>query len=164
MESIVTITRHIWSRRNNFIFNNKFLGPQQLIQEAKQQLKSFWQAQSSEETCSPSQLNTMSPTPKRWQKPKDEFLEVNWDATVDKRMNLTGLGGIARDSKGQIHFYDSCKVQQAMQPVVAEAMALRQLMLRCVDLDLQQIIYEGDCDLGCELNGRQSHSDNTNDP
>lgn len=48
LEIVDTIARHIWNRRNNFIFNNKFIGPKQIILAVKQQLELYTQAQNKE--------------------------------------------------------------------------------------------------------------------
>lgn len=65
--------------------------------------------------------------------------KVNWDVVVDAKANFTGLGGISRDSKGEVHVSYCSILTFAMKHELAKAMALRKSMTTCMELGLSPI-------------------------
>lgn len=64
---------------------------------------------------------------------------------MDSKSNITGLGMIARDSKGGIYMSACSNRQLRYQPVLAEALALRSAKFICKHLGLMNVILKGDC-------------------
>ncbi|XP_038698242.1 uncharacterized protein LOC119995857 [Tripterygium wilfordii] len=76
-----------------------------------------------------------------WLPPSSNWIKVNFDTAMGQ--NLTSSAAIARSSSGGILFA-SVYSGPRVDPTVGEAMALRIGVQSCLNLDLQEIQFEGD--------------------
>lgn len=83
-------------------------------------------------------------TKKGWMKPHGTQVKVNWDVALNNKVNTTGLGGLIRDSRGEVLISFCCCVQHHLQPVLVEVSVLRRTMTICLDLNISNIFFEGD--------------------
>lgn len=70
---------------------------------------------------------------------------MNWDAAVNQQANTIGIGGIVRDSDGEVLATFRIPQAPAQKPEVAEALALRKSMQVCLEIGLKQVVFEGNC-------------------
>jgi hypothetical protein len=60
-----------------------------------------------------------------WKPSRASSVNVNWDAAIDRRKNLMGVGVIARDHSGTV-LAVQCSVQiYILNPTIAEAIVLK---------------------------------------
>lgn len=64
---------------------------------------------------------------------------------MDQNNRSVGFGGVIRDKDGEVHVARCCNLAVVCQPAMAEAMALRKLMFICLELELNLVIFEGNC-------------------
>lgn len=57
----------------------------------------------------------------------------------------TGVGGLARDSTGEVLATFSSSYHFALPPDIAKATALRKALQLCHELGLRDVIFQGDC-------------------
>lgn len=139
-----TILRNLWLRKNSFLLDNKFPGPKQVVSSALLQLTFYREGNN----FTPGQQVVSSANPqgcviKNWAKPQGKILKCNWDAALN--LTTAGLGGIVRDSGGEVLVTLCCRSSSRLKPVVAEASALWTAMFICWELGLADIVFEGDC-------------------
>lgn len=82
---------------------------------------------------------------KKWMKMHQTQIKFNWDATIKVVTKCTGFGGLARGSAGEVLASFCSSYLSTLPPEIAEAMALRKIMLRCRDLDFSNMLFERDC-------------------
>jgi len=74
---------------------------------------------------SPSPTSQNPPSLPGWKPPNADTVNVNWDAAVDKRKNLMGVGVIARNHSGEV-LAAQCAVQRyIVDPAVAKAIGAK---------------------------------------
>lgn len=59
--------------------------------------------------------------------------------------NILGLGGIILNFDGEVIVFIRSGHNFSMPLVVAEVMTLRRVMILCLTLGLNHVIFEGDC-------------------
>lgn len=67
----------------------------------------------------------------KWSSPQAPFIKTNWDAAVKSSSKSIGLGGVVRNSVGEIQATFCRKMPTFLQPVIAEASAHRKAMSMC---------------------------------
>lgn len=77
--------------------------------------------------------------------PRDLLIKTNWDADVNSSSQSVGLGGVVRNSVRAILVIVCSKLPTNLQPDTAEVCTLRKVMSMCWDLNLSNIVFEGDC-------------------
>ncbi|XP_042974585.1 uncharacterized protein LOC122306215 [Carya illinoinensis] len=70
--------------------------------------------------------------------------KMNWDAALNQSRGLIGIGGLIRDSKGQVLGFLRAKRSLIVSPFVAEAYAMMMAVLFYKEAGFQTIIFEGD--------------------
>jgi hypothetical protein len=85
----LTIARHIWLRRNTFVFENIFLPPLPVLNGAKTLIAAFEEAIN----LMVVERNLVDPSQVRWKKPPPGVMKLNWDAilNVEKRLRVLVL-------------------------------------------------------------------------
>lgn len=78
--------RNIWIRRNDYIFNKKFISPYILLQKTKKKLKYF------PTTNAHSQQNTTIRHIDNISWTTNLILKANWDVIVNKKNKIMGIG------------------------------------------------------------------------
>lgn len=81
----------------------------------------------------------------RWKKPRDPLLKFNWDAAINATSKVTSLGGIIRDSTGEVHMVFSSNLNYVMRSKLANALVLRKAIFLCMELEIPTMIFEEDC-------------------
>lgn len=88
----------LWRRRNDWVFNQTFSRPQNLMKQANQKIEDLavinFQVPANPLT-SPSQTH-------QWLPPPPAVYKVNWDSGVDKVHCKMGVGAIIRDWEGRV--------------------------------------------------------------
>lgn len=135
--------RFIWLRRNNLVFEGKAESPCTTMTKVVSQLEEFHKAQLRE-----TQRQTNQPTVvvnKMWQPPDFHTTKANQDASCDFHNNITGLGGIFKDSEGEI-LASICSFKHLIhRPELVKALALRRIMKLSLELGFSYVVFEGDC-------------------
>lgn len=145
LELNVVILKQIWSRRNILVFEGKFDSPCTVLQKAKMLLENFQTSQLSDvPTMSKLTTNQENQT-NSWQPSGVNHPKANWDAVVDNKQQSTEIGRIIRNNKGAVHASSCCNRPIKHQPATAEALALREAMTICNDLNQTRVSLEGDC-------------------
>lgn len=88
-----TIFHNIWFRRNDFLFNNRFDCPKQVLNSTSVQCSTYHEA-----CCASTDKNSALPPVRRWTKPYENQLKFNWDAALG---TASGFGGVCRDYCGE---------------------------------------------------------------
>lgn len=80
----------------------------------------------------------------RWTKLEGLAVKVNWDAAVNIEAKKVGARVIRRDSQGDIMACLYTSADLTLKPVETEAFALRRMMEFCLELGVQDAVFEGD--------------------
>lgn len=72
------------------------------------------------------------------------YLRTNWDAATVAFSQSIGLGGIARNSDGEIIDVICSQLSYLLKPETAKTLALRKAMTMCWKLNVLTVIFEGD--------------------
>jgi len=84
------------------------------------------------------------PSQSSWNPSNADTVKVNWDAAVDKRKNLMGVGVIARNNSGAV-LAAQCAVQRfILDPAIAEVIGAKMGAKLGRTLGLHSIFLEGD--------------------
>jgi hypothetical protein len=136
----LTIARHIWLRRNTFVFENIFLPPLQVLNGAKTLIAAF------EEAINPMvvERNLVDPSQVRWKKPPPWVMKLNWDAILNVEKKATGIGVIIRDEGGDFVAALTKFIPYIVDPLIAESVAVWFAAQFICELGLQHMILEGD--------------------
>uniref|UniRef100_A0A803P6E4 RNase H type-1 domain-containing protein n=1 Tax=Cannabis sativa TaxID=3483 RepID=A0A803P6E4_CANSA len=106
----------------------------------------IWKARNDAKTQSfESDLPTGVITSPRWDPPRLNTIKVNVDASFfasDKRL---GIGWLARDHEGWIMYALAVAHQVVVEPVMAEAIGLKEVLNWLKTTDFQQVVVESDC-------------------
>lgn len=100
LEEVAYISKFIWQRRNELVFQKGFTHPNALIFKAKYELHCY---KNSIETHN--RLDTtlsLNTTGVKWQKPSTDISKVNWEATSDQRKQKLGLRFIIQNFEGLV--------------------------------------------------------------
>lgn len=104
-----------------------FASPKQVLSAAATQLDIFQTASWQGERRLSQQNHKAANT--RWRTLEEPYVKADWDAALNIVTNSTGLGGIIRDSNGEAMVTVCSSLRQTTSPLLAEALALRKLML-----------------------------------
>lgn len=98
MHLVAYIARSLWHRRNDFVFNDKFMHPNLLPVKAQDDLSAFSSVPQTFIPICPTQRSC--PTNIHWEKPPHGSLKVNWDAACNLEPGRFGFGAIIHDEQG----------------------------------------------------------------
>lgn len=138
----VVILRNIWKRRNEFIFENKFVHPKEVNLLASKLMEHFYKAETDGQTNRADASRNQRKEMQKWISPEENWRKANQDAAVNVEAKVTRLGMCIRDSEGDIQVSASCNVQSKYQPEIAEALALRKSMDICKDLGFNNVVFQ----------------------
>jgi len=113
------------------------------VENAKETLEDFQKVKA--QTSSPRRAPLDRQT--KWSKPPLGRIKLNWNASVDRKNKLMGVGLIARDHTGQVRAPLCTHKPYVIDPTTAEALAARQGVELCHNLGFQSIVLEGDAQL-----------------
>lgn len=72
-------------------------------------------------------------------------MKTNWDVAINTTTNISGLGGLMRYSNREVLVSFCCSINSLTKLKLAEALALRKAMSICWELELPNVLFEGDC-------------------
>ncbi|XP_042974665.1 uncharacterized protein LOC122306301 [Carya illinoinensis] len=142
LELMVMVLKRIWLRRNNFVFENKFEKPDVLFKLAADSLFQFKQVQQQSHKNQDAGIRRRRSC--RWKAPAKDQVKVNWDAALKIKEGRMGIGVVIRDENGDVMVSLCSQKRNVRDPLVAELQALRQAMKLCADLNITEVIFEGD--------------------
>ena len=119
-QTFVVVTRRIWLRRNEFLYEGAFSPPGAIIKQAETVIKDYNQAQSGEMLRGYQEEHHVSG---KWTNPQQGWYKVNFDAAVDKKEERIGLGTIIRNHLGDLVAMKSLTRVGLFEPTTAEALA-----------------------------------------
>jgi hypothetical protein len=141
MELFAMVAQRIWFRRNRFVFEGVFTPPNCLIRGAKEALQDFKKAHDSSFILSHPNPPSLS---HQWSKPPQGVYKLNWDAAVDRKQRLIGVGIVARDCKGKVLAARCSFHRYISNPAVAEAFGAKICAEFGLFLGLRNVVLEGD--------------------
>jgi ribonuclease HI len=135
------VTRWIWLRRNELLYEGSFSHPVAIIKQAETVIKDYNQAQSGEILrCNQEE----QPASGKWTNPQQGWYKVNFDAAVDKQGERIGLGTVIRNHLGDLVAMKSLTRVGLFEPIAAEALAAAMAVQLAQEMGLSQINMEGD--------------------
>jgi hypothetical protein len=140
LELVAVIAQKLWLRRNTVVYGGAFLNPICLIKCATEELEDFHLATDNGQPVSQAMVNRSQ----SWVKSPDGKLKINWDATVNKKNKIIGVGIVIQDHKGVVRATMCSSKPYVSDPTVAEALGARQAVELCRNLGFQNILLEGD--------------------
>jgi hypothetical protein len=143
LELATIIAQKLWLRRNQWVFEGTLIPPKCLIIGARDSLEKYWEANTSSSCFDAWDYSTQTV----WKSPRADSVKVNWDATIDRRKNLMGVGVIACDHTGTV-LAAQCLVQRyILDPTIAEAIGAKMGAELGRVLGLHSIFLEGDANV-----------------
>lgn len=125
------IMRSLWLRRNQFVFENNFTSPSQVIGAVREQIREFQLAQTVvEKNCH--SRTTMRQV--RWKKPNMGQVKVNWDAAINKKQRKVEIGVAIRDEMGEALTACCDQKMHVQHSATTKCMALWKAIELCRDL------------------------------
>ncbi|XP_059429170.1 uncharacterized protein LOC132162980 [Corylus avellana] len=79
-----------------------------------------------------------------WQPPPSGMVKLNWDAAVDAKEKIIGLGIVGRDEKGSFLAALSKQMRTDISPVGAEIYAALHAVQFCIEQCYSKAWFEGD--------------------
>jgi hypothetical protein len=140
LELFAVIANKIWSRRNKVVFGGSLLPPSILIKEATKLLGDFRK----HFAITVELVNGGFSSHNRWLKPEINRIKINWDATLDGRKKIMGMGIVARDCLGVVKATMCADISYIRDPIVAEAIGARGAAQFGHEIGFSSIELEGD--------------------
>ncbi|WOG89983.1 hypothetical protein DCAR_0209224 [Daucus carota subsp. sativus] len=136
----------IWRARNDLIWNQKFSTVNKVVAAAKQNLTQWILAQSrSSHTLLQPQVKGDGGT--IWVKPQPNTVKVSVDAAIFEDKEEVGFGLVARDSEGSLIQAKAVSHTELLDPVLAEAMAVKEALSWIDEMQWPATTLESDCQI-----------------
>ena len=142
MQVFVMVARQLWFRRNGVIHEGEMLSPSMVIKQARDMLEGYELAVHPVEAEVPRQVHV--PPNILWKAPPDDYIKVNWDASIDVARQLMRMGVVARNNRGEVLAMFCATKRCALEPSAAEALAAWQAAQLGLRMQWRKIILEGD--------------------
>jgi hypothetical protein len=140
LKLFAVIAHKIWSRQNRVVFGGSVLPPSILIKEALELLGDFRK----DSATTIDLVNGGQTLHSRWLKPATNSIKINWDAAMDGRKKIMGMGIVARDRLGVVKAAMCAVVPYIRDPTVAEAIGARRAVQFGQEMGFSLIELEGD--------------------
>lgn len=88
--------------------------------------------------------NNKGKQPTVWKKPKERYVNTNWDVTLDEKAKRIGMGFIIRNEDSEVVTAACSSNENIVQPALAECMVLLRAAEFCQARGFSQVILEGD--------------------
>jgi hypothetical protein len=131
---IITVMWAIWTSRNNIVHDKGSLDPIQSMKITRDALAVLEV---------PRQHATILPG-HGWRPPDDDWMKINTDAGISLDARKGGAGGIARSPTGFVGAW-SKPYPGITDPLIAEAMSLREGVIFAKLRGFQRVVFEVDC-------------------
>jgi ribonuclease HI len=97
------------------------------------------------------QSGTMFQLPSIWEKPKEDFMKVNFDGAFHEATGTGGWGFIIRNHRGEFVAAGAGRLSHLRDPLHAETLACIAAVKGAAVLGARKVIFESDCsNLGSE--------------
>jgi ribonuclease HI len=143
MSLTVVVFHRIWLRRNKMIFEEQFYSPMKVFIEASQLFEDFKMYNLRESLLKVPNVEG-SNICKSWKLPNAGFVKVNWDASLNPKSSLVGLGCVIRNENGYVIGAKCYACRATVDPLCAEAMAALFALEFGYEMDFVNIESEGD--------------------
>ncbi|XP_035547375.1 uncharacterized protein LOC118348911 [Juglans regia] len=140
LEEIAITAYHVWKRRNYFVFEGKFISPITICDQSLNALddyKNFVKQPPIRKANNSAMIQT-------WEAPPPNTFKVNLDAAIDKIKCKVGVGVIIRDCEGKVIASLRSSRGLFLDAQLGEAVAVLKATSLCVNLELRQVVFEGD--------------------
>lgn len=132
----MTLLYVLWCTRNELVFNDTQATVEQVLKRVSTLLPPS--------DLQPVMQRSSRSLPPVWSRPAVGVFKVNLDAALQQNGEAGG-GLIARDSYGEVIAAACRLLGPVLAPSIAEALALRWLMLMAKDLGVRRVAFETDC-------------------
>jgi ribonuclease HI len=112
-----------------------------MVREAVTTLEDFKQAN---QLCGNQNEVSENMGEEKWKPPPENTLKINWDAAVDSKIGIIGLGIIVRDERGDFIEAETKYLRLHIELVVAEIFVALQALNLCTEKGYQRVILDGD--------------------
>jgi len=143
MSLTMVVFHRIWLRRNKMIFDEQFYSPMKVFIEASQFFEDFKMYNLRESLLKVPNVEG-SNICKSWKLPNAGFVKVNWDASLNPKSSLVGLGCVIRNENGYVIGAKCYACRATVDPLCAEAMAALFALEFGYEMDFVNIESEGD--------------------
>jgi len=140
LKLFAVIAHKIWSRQNRVVFGGSVLPPSILIKEALELLGDFRK----DSATTIDLVNGGQTLHSRWLKPATNSIKINWDAAMDGRKKIMGMGIVARDCHGEVKAAMCDIIPYIRDSTAAEAIAARRAVQFGCDMGFDSIELKGD--------------------
>jgi hypothetical protein len=110
-----------WLRRNKLVFEEKFSPPLMVFREASNLIEDFRLFSTKEQKVVKPGVDTLDNS-KIWKNPNLGTIKVNWDASINLRDGVLGLGCVIRNDVGLVVGAKCCVCKVEADPLLAEVM------------------------------------------
>ncbi|XP_050254643.1 uncharacterized protein LOC126700507 [Quercus robur] len=128
----------IWERRNRVREGQKTWGPEMVMHRASKLLQEYRDVQSMNPRMAVRSMDL------RWKPPDSGVYKVNFDGALFLEQRCASLGVVVRDSVGLVMAALSQRVRHPGSADVAEALAARRAICFAQELNLHNVVIEGD--------------------
>jgi hypothetical protein len=143
MSLTMVVFHRIWLRRNKLIFEEQFYSPMKVFIKASQFFEDFKMYNLRESLLKVPNVEG-SNICKSWKPPNAGFVKVNWDASLNLKSGMVGLGCVIRNEDGYVIGAKCCACRALVDPLCAEAMAALYALEFCCEMGFVNIESEGD--------------------
>ena len=134
------VTWGLWNQRNQVRLNKPYC-PSNLIEaQAKEKLEEFT-------TTIPAKPATMPRQRMKWKPPDARSFKINFDGTIFKQENKSGIGVVIRDHTGAVTASLAQTIAPALQPIEIEAIAAARALEFGEEIGITAAVLEGDLEL-----------------
>ncbi|KAJ9182498.1 hypothetical protein P3X46_006489 [Hevea brasiliensis] len=139
IQLLVFILWHVWKSRNEKIFRNVIISPQDIIAATLKHFEDFSLANDSISKQSELNHSTLALTP-----PPVNVIKLNFDAAVDRNRRRGAIAVVARNLEGKPLDW-CCKVYESIvDPLVLESLACRDAVTLALNRGFCAVRVEGD--------------------
>ncbi|KAL2932562.1 hypothetical protein RDABS01_000300, partial [Bienertia sinuspersici] len=140
VEDFVVKVWQIWSCRNDFIFQKRYVPPTLAWAKSSDILKEFRQ-------CQVKLHSSASRSYSRWSPPSLGTIKINFDAASNRELGKVGIGMVARDHTGKMLMAKARTIIGSWDAELAEAAAARLAVESAAQANWHNVIFEGDAQL-----------------
>ncbi|KAM1806051.1 hypothetical protein ACFX11_029241 [Malus domestica] len=138
----------LWKNRNEVVFNGIHRQPLEILEAWRKSISEYRGSLARDAAeYSPRLSKTIQGTGNtcgKWQKPRYETIKINTDATWCKSTMCMGVGWLGRDFAGLLQVAGGSGIGLCHSAAAAEAIAIRDALLACIDHIFDDIVIESD--------------------
>ncbi|XP_074352658.1 uncharacterized protein LOC141691804 [Apium graveolens] len=147
---VVTLCWSIWRSRNDLVWNKKIWQPMFIVAKTWEYL-SQWKTAQNCFSVAPMSPPTAGDGAIIWAKPDLNEVKITTDATIFAEKGFSGMGIIARNHEGYLITAKSSTRPEVMQPVLGEALAIKEALSWAKEIHSHIVTVETDCLVAVQL-------------